>query len=117
MISQNRQAERDRHQAEEDIRKNPEAEQRIEDLQRRLTAIEDNKLDRILELLENADRCVRMAVCVQIYQPSSRVRMNSLLSTSVVRLYPKSSLNNQASCWRPVLLLYAGRPNALLEFF
>jgi uncharacterized membrane protein len=52
MISQNRQAERDRHQAEEDFRTNVEAEQRIEDLQRRLAAIEVNKLDRIIELLE-----------------------------------------------------------------
>src|SRR5215472_5901599 len=53
MISQNRQAERDRHQAEEDFRTNVEAEQRIEDLQRRLAAIEVNKLDRIIDLLEN----------------------------------------------------------------
>lgn len=52
MISQNRQAERDRHQAEEDFRTNVEAEQRIEDLQRRLAAIEVNKLDRIIEILE-----------------------------------------------------------------
>ena len=52
MISQNRQAERDRHQAEEDFRTNVEAEQRIEDLQRRLAAIEVNKLDRIIDLLE-----------------------------------------------------------------
>ena len=52
MISQNRQAERDRHQAEEDYRTNVEAEQRIEDLQRQLAAIEINKLDRIIELLE-----------------------------------------------------------------
>ena len=52
MISQNRQAERDRHQAEEDFRTNVEAEQRIEDLQRSLAAIEVNKLDRIIELLE-----------------------------------------------------------------
>ena len=36
MISQNRQAERDRHQAEEDFRTNVEAEQRIEELQRQL---------------------------------------------------------------------------------
>jgi uncharacterized membrane protein len=47
-----RQAERDRHQADEDYRTNVEAEQRIEDLQRRLAAAEMNKLDRILELLE-----------------------------------------------------------------
>jgi uncharacterized membrane protein len=52
MISQNRQAERDRHQAEEDFRTNVEAERRIEDLQRALAAIEVNKLDRILALLE-----------------------------------------------------------------
>ena len=52
MISQNRQTERDRHQAEEDFRTNVEAEQRIEDLQRSLAAIEVNKLDRIIELLE-----------------------------------------------------------------
>ena len=52
MISQNRQAERDRHQAEEDYRTNVEAELRIEELQRQLAAIEINKLDRIIELLE-----------------------------------------------------------------
>jgi uncharacterized membrane protein len=52
MISQNRQAERDRHQAEEDFRTNVEAERRIEDLQRALAAIEVNKLDRIIALLE-----------------------------------------------------------------
>jgi uncharacterized membrane protein len=52
MISQNRQAERDRHQAEEDFRTNVEAERRIEDLQRQLAAIETDKLDRILKLLE-----------------------------------------------------------------
>lgn len=52
MISQNRQAERDRHQAEDDYRTNVEAEQRIEELQKSLAAIEVNKLDRIIELLE-----------------------------------------------------------------
>jgi uncharacterized membrane protein len=52
MISQNRQADRDRHQAEEDFRTNIEAERRIEDLQRRLAEIEVNKLDRIIDLLE-----------------------------------------------------------------
>ena len=52
MISQNRQAERDRQQADEDFRTNVEAERRIEDLQRRLAAIEVNKLDRIIEVLE-----------------------------------------------------------------
>jgi uncharacterized membrane protein len=52
MISQNRQAERDRRQAEEDYRTNVEAEQRIEDLQRRLATIEADKLDRIIAILE-----------------------------------------------------------------
>ena len=52
MISQNRQAERDRHQAEEDFRTNIEAEQRIEELQRQLATIEVNKLDKIVDLLE-----------------------------------------------------------------
>jgi uncharacterized membrane protein len=52
MISQNRQAERDRHQVEEDFRTNVEAEQRIEELQRQLATIEVNKLDKIIDLLE-----------------------------------------------------------------
>ena len=52
MISQNRQAERDRHQADEDFRTNVEAERRIEDLQKRLAEIEMTKLNRIIELLE-----------------------------------------------------------------
>lgn len=54
MISQNRQAERDRHQAEEDFRTNVEAEHRIEALQKSLAAIEANKLDRIIEILEKS---------------------------------------------------------------
>ncbi len=52
MISQNRQAERDRHHADEDFRTNVEAEHRIEALQRSLAAIEVNKLDRIINILE-----------------------------------------------------------------
>ena len=52
MISQNRQAERDRHQADEDFRTNVEAERRIEDLQKRLAEIEMTKLNRIIEILE-----------------------------------------------------------------
>jgi uncharacterized membrane protein len=53
MISQNRQAERDRHQADEDFRTNVEAEQRIEDLQKHLASIEVDKLNRIIALLES----------------------------------------------------------------
>lgn len=45
MISQNRQAERDRHQAEEDYRVNREAERRIEALQTHLALIEIQKID------------------------------------------------------------------------
>jgi uncharacterized membrane protein len=52
MISQNRQAERDRLQSDQDYRTNVEAERRIEELQKRLADIELNKLDRILEILE-----------------------------------------------------------------
>jgi len=52
MISQNRQAERDRRQADEDFRTNVEAEQRIEALQKHLASIEMNVLNRILEVLE-----------------------------------------------------------------
>jgi uncharacterized membrane protein len=52
MISQNRQADRDRHRADEDFRTNVEAEQRIEELQKRLDAIEINKLEKIITLLK-----------------------------------------------------------------
>ena len=47
IINQNRQAERDRHQADEDFRTNIEAERRIEDLQKQLVKIEMNKLNRL----------------------------------------------------------------------
>ncbi len=49
LMSQNRQAERDRHHAEEDYRINREAEQRIEALQEHLHRIEDAKLDKLLQ--------------------------------------------------------------------
>lgn len=51
MMSQNRQAERDRRQADADYRTNIEAKLEIEDLQRRLHRIENEKLDKILKLL------------------------------------------------------------------
>jgi uncharacterized membrane protein len=50
MISQNRQAERDRHQAEEDFRTNVEAEQRI-GITEAVSEIEVNKPDKIIDLL------------------------------------------------------------------
>ncbi len=52
MISQNRQADRDRHQADADFETNVEAKKEIEELQIRLARIEDEKLDIILKLLQ-----------------------------------------------------------------
>ena len=52
MMSQNRQAARDRLQAEEDYICNIEAKKEIEALQIHLSKIETEKLDRIMEMLE-----------------------------------------------------------------
>ncbi len=52
MMAQNRQAERDRHQADADYKTNVEAKVEIEELQTRLARIEDEKLDKILKILE-----------------------------------------------------------------
>lgn len=51
MMSQNRQADRDRAQATADYETNVSAKEEIEDLQRRLARIEDEKLDEILKIL------------------------------------------------------------------
>lgn len=48
-----RQAERDRHQAEEDYKTNMESERRIENLQKELARIEIEKLDLILKKLKH----------------------------------------------------------------
>ena len=56
MMAQNRQNERDRAQANEDFRTNVEAKKEIEELQLRLNAIEVDKLDKILALLEKIDK-------------------------------------------------------------
>lgn len=53
MMSQNRQAERDRHQAEADYKTNRAAKEEIEDLQLHLARIEDEKLDKIIAMLAN----------------------------------------------------------------
>ncbi len=53
MMSQNRQSERDRHQAEADYETNRVAKEEIEELQTRLSRIENEKLDRMLQILEN----------------------------------------------------------------
>ncbi len=52
MMSQNRQSERDRHQALEDYQTNVEAKKEIEELQMALSRIENNKLDEIVRLLK-----------------------------------------------------------------
>jgi uncharacterized membrane protein len=52
MMSQNRSAARDRVQALADYETNAKAEQEIEDLQLSLSRIENEKLDRILALLD-----------------------------------------------------------------
>jgi uncharacterized membrane protein len=51
MMSQNRQSERDRAQAESDYRTNVAAKKEIKELMTRLDAIESEKLDKILDLL------------------------------------------------------------------
>lgn len=54
MMSQNRQSERDRHQALEDYNTNLKAKEEIESLQKHLSQIEFNKLDKIIRILENS---------------------------------------------------------------
>ena len=52
MMAQNRQNQRDRVQAKNDFDTNKAAKKEIEDLQKSLARIENEKLNRILELLE-----------------------------------------------------------------
>ena len=52
MMSQNRQNERDRAQAEADYKTNIEAKKEIEELLEKLNSIEIDKLDKILEILQ-----------------------------------------------------------------
>jgi uncharacterized membrane protein len=52
MMSQNRQSQRDRMQAQEDYRCNIEAKKEIEELKLQIIDIEKNKLDRIIQLLD-----------------------------------------------------------------
>lgn len=52
MMSQNRQADRDRAQATADYETNLRAKEEIEELQTRLARIEDQKLDEIIKLLK-----------------------------------------------------------------
>ncbi len=52
MMAQNRQAERDRIQAEADYETNIKAKSEIEMLQKALSRIENDKLDKIIDLLQ-----------------------------------------------------------------
>ena len=52
MMSQNRQNERDRIQAQKDYQTNTEAKMEIEALQQKLNSIEVEKLDKIIQLLQ-----------------------------------------------------------------
>jgi len=52
MMSQNRQNQRDREQALHDYQVNIAAKKEIEDIQRQLSKIEVDKLDKILEILQ-----------------------------------------------------------------
>lgn len=51
MMAQNRQNERDRYQATEDFITNKQAKEEIEEMQKTLARIEDEKLNKILEKL------------------------------------------------------------------
>jgi uncharacterized membrane protein len=55
MMSQNRQSERDREQAEADYQTNRDAKEEIEALQLKLNQIETEKLDKIILLLQQLD--------------------------------------------------------------
>lgn len=52
MMSQNRQNERDRMHAEEDLNTNLAAKKEIEELQKTLSRIESEKLDKIIKILD-----------------------------------------------------------------
>jgi uncharacterized membrane protein len=56
MMAQNRQSDRDRIQADADFRTNRAAKKEIEQLQIQLNAIESEKLDKILAMLEKMDK-------------------------------------------------------------
>lgn len=53
MMAQNRQAERDRAQALDDYITNKEAKEEIENLQRMLYRIENEKLDKLIEMMKH----------------------------------------------------------------
>jgi len=56
MMAQNRQNERDRAQAQADYQTNIEAKQEIEALTLKLNALEVDKLDKIIQMIEDLDK-------------------------------------------------------------
>jgi len=56
MMAQNRQNDRDRYQAKEDYYTNLEAKKEIEELQKSLSRIESDKLDKIIELINRSTK-------------------------------------------------------------
>ncbi len=59
MMAQNRQSERDRTQAQADYQTNLDAKEEIETLQLRLNKIEEEKLDKIIIMLEEMKKEIR----------------------------------------------------------
>jgi len=55
IMAQNRHSERDRHQADEDLRTDIGAKKEIDEIQQRLVRIENEKLDKIITLLEKRE--------------------------------------------------------------
>jgi uncharacterized membrane protein len=56
MMAQNRQNERDRMQAQKDYQTNTDAKREIEELQKKLNSLEVEKLDKIIQMLEEIKR-------------------------------------------------------------
>lgn len=55
MMSQNRQSQRDREHAEQDYIVNKQSKKEIEEIKHKLNSIDQDKLDKIIELLKNKD--------------------------------------------------------------
>jgi len=62
MMAQNRQNERDRMQAQKDYQTNTEAKMEIEALQQKLNSIEVEKLDKIIQMLEEMKNDKRLSM-------------------------------------------------------
>ena len=62
MMAQNRQNQRDRVQAQEDYRTNIEAKEEIESIQKQLSTLEVEKLDKIITMLQELKKALPEAV-------------------------------------------------------